>query len=76
MVFTDYKKAFHGMKREEIWKSLDKIGNALNILIKVKNTYKGTIKCIKTNKGWSTWFETISGVRQGSILSPTLLKLQ
>jgi hypothetical protein len=75
MVFVDYKKAFDSVKKEEISKSLEKIGIAAYFLRKVKNTYKRTINCVKTNKGQSAWFETKSGVRQGSILSPILFNI-
>jgi hypothetical protein len=50
MVLTDYKKAFYSMKREEICKNLEKTGIVADLLIKVKNTYKRTISCVKTNK--------------------------
>jgi hypothetical protein len=35
MVFIDYKKAFDDVEREEIWKSLEKIGIAADLLRKV-----------------------------------------
>jgi hypothetical protein len=58
MVFIDCKKAFDSMKREEVWKSLEKIGIAADMLRKVKNTCKMTPDCNKTNKGQSAWFDT------------------
>jgi hypothetical protein len=51
MVFVDYKKAFYSVKREDTWKILEKTGIAADLFRKVKNTYKRTINCIKTNKG-------------------------
>jgi hypothetical protein len=35
MVFTDYKKAFDSVKREEIWKSLEKAEIAADIFREV-----------------------------------------
>jgi hypothetical protein len=73
LIFTDYKKASDCV-REEIWKS----GHIRNFNIyfrKVKNTYEKTRNCVKTNKGWSSRFETRSEVRQGSILSPVLFNV-
>jgi hypothetical protein len=39
------------MKREEIWKSLEKIQISANLLIKVKNTYNRTTNCVKKIRG-------------------------
>jgi hypothetical protein len=50
MVFIDCKKAFDGVKTEEICKSLEKIIIVVDLLRKVKNTYKKIINCVKTNK--------------------------
>jgi hypothetical protein len=36
VIFTDCKKASDSMRREEIWKSLEKVGISTNILRKVK----------------------------------------
>jgi hypothetical protein len=46
-----------------------KIGIAADLFRKVKNIYKRMITCIKTNKGWSAWFERRLGVRLGNVLS-------
>jgi hypothetical protein len=75
MVFIDYKKAFDSVKREEMWESLEKIGIAVDLLRKAKNTYKRTVNCIKTNKGQSAGFEARTGVRQGSILLLVLFNI-
>jgi hypothetical protein len=47
---------------------LEKIGIAKDNLRSVKNTYKRTTNCIKTNKRWPACFETILAVIKGSIL--------
>jgi hypothetical protein len=41
----------------------------------VKNKYKRTINCNKTSEGQAAWFETRSGMRQGSILSLILFTI-
>jgi O-phosphoseryl-tRNA(Cys) synthetase len=41
----------------------------------VKNTYKRAINCGKTHMKQSAWFETISGLRQGSVLSLILFNI-
>jgi hypothetical protein len=47
MVFIDCKKAFDSVKREEILKSLEKVGIAADLLKKVKNTYKRAVIALK-----------------------------
>jgi hypothetical protein len=76
MIFIDYKKALNSVKREEIWKSLAKIGFSAELLGKVKNAYERIINCIKTSKGQSAWFETRLRVRQvSSLLLPILFNI-
>jgi hypothetical protein len=41
MVFLDFKKAFGSMKREEIWKSLEKIGILADLIEKWKIHMRG-----------------------------------
>jgi hypothetical protein len=41
-LFIVYKKAFGSVRREEIWKSVEKPGNLTDLSIKVKNTYEYT----------------------------------
>jgi hypothetical protein len=43
-------------------------------LRKAKNTYENTINCVKTNRGWSPWFETLV-VREGCVLAPVLFNV-
>ena len=41
----------------------------------IKSLYINTLSCVKLNDKLSNWFETISGVRQGDTLSPTLFSI-
>jgi hypothetical protein len=45
------KKVSDSTRREEIWKSLKKLGVSKGLFRKVKNTYETTINCVKTSKG-------------------------
>jgi hypothetical protein len=56
------------MRREEIWKRCEELAISTDLLKKVKSVYEKTITCVKTDRGQSSWFETRSGVRQGSVL--------
>jgi hypothetical protein len=47
IVFIDSKKAFGSAEREQIWKSLEKIGIVADLLQKVKNVCTRTINCVK-----------------------------
>jgi uncharacterized pyridoxal phosphate-containing UPF0001 family protein len=50
-IFVDYNKAFDIVKRDEIWKSLERKRTAADLLRKLKNTCKNTINCITQIRG-------------------------
>jgi hypothetical protein len=69
VIIINYNKVFDSMRKEEICKSLEKLGISTDLLRKVKNTHEKSVNCVKTDMGFSSWFETKSRVRQGSVLS-------
>jgi hypothetical protein len=68
LIFIDNKKVFVSVRREEIWKCLEKLGISTDLLRKVKNTCEKTTNCVETNKRQSSWFKMRLVVRQGSVL--------
>ena len=71
-VFLDIEKAYDSIPRHLIWEVLLKKGVPEGIVARVKQLYRDTKSCIQIQASRSDWFETRSGVQQGSCLSPLL----
>jgi hypothetical protein len=56
-------------------KTLEKLRISTDLLSKMKKSHENTINFVETNKGQSSWSETRSRVRQGTILSPILFNV-
>ena len=75
MTFIDFEKAFDSVKREIIWLMLEEYGIPRKIIQIIKILFDG-FKCKISHEGkLYDFIEFRNGVRQGCILSPTLLLL-
>ena len=75
MTFIDSEKAFHSVKREIMWLTLQEYGIPRKIIKIIKILYD-EFKCKISHEGkLSDFMEVRNGVRQGCILSPTLFLL-
>ena len=70
--FVDFKKAFDSICREAIWKIMRHYGIPEKIVDMIKLFYIKFECCVDLNTELSDWFEVVTGVRQGCILSPIL----
>jgi hypothetical protein len=71
-VFIDFEEAFDWIKREAIWKEVKRYGVPTQIVILIKETYRG-YACRVVNEGRvSEPISVQTGVRKGCILSPTM----
>jgi len=70
--FIDYKKAFDSVHRPSLWKILTHYGIRDRFINIFKPLYDNSSCCVKTASGYTEFFEIVSGVRQGCILSPFL----
>ena len=70
--FIDYKKAFDSVHRTSLWKILKYYGILDRFLNIFKALYINSSCCVKTASEHTEFFEIVSGVRQGCILSPFL----
>ena len=71
--FIDFKKAFDSVNRRMLWHKIEH-----NFGIKgqfLKALYEKVSICVKVNNEFSNWFDVDSGVKQGCVLSPTLLSM-
>ena len=73
--FVDYSKAFDLVNRSALWHKLIQQGVGGKILTVIKNMYFKAKSCVKANGSTSSFFEILTGVRQGENLSPTLFAM-
>ncbi|KAI8487026.1 hypothetical protein Bbelb_352860 [Branchiostoma belcheri] len=45
------------------------------VILAIKNIYADSKCCVRTDDGFSGWFEVVTGVRQGCVLSPILFAI-
>lgn len=72
LVFIDYSTAFDSISRDSIWEALQQRNISPKLIRLIKSQYDG-FKCkVLYNGQLSEEFHTVSGVRQGCLLSPML----
>ena len=75
IAFLDLEKAFDRVPRDRLWETLKDYNIPYHLRRAVQSTYHTSISSVATGIGKEIWFETTTGVRQGSILSPLLFIL-
>ena len=70
--YIDFSKAFDSIHRPSLSKVLLSYGIPLKIVKAIEQIYTGSRCSIRTEDGLSDWFQVLTGVRQGCILSPLL----
>ena len=73
--FVDFKAAFDTIWREALWKCLRSIGVDQVLVDLIKNMYKQAEFAVVINGQITDWFQLVTGVRQGCLLSPSLFNL-
>ena len=73
--FVDFKKAFDSVHRDTVWKIMEHYGIPRKIINITKNLYQNSSCRVRTNSGYTDYFDIVTGVRQGCILSPMLFLL-
>ena len=73
--FVDFKAAFDTIWREALWKCLRSIGVDQVLVDLIENTYKQTECAVVINGKITDWFQVVTGVSQGCLLSPSLFNL-
>jgi len=72
VAYVDLKSAFDSVDRAALWKALRSTGVPQIILDLIKDLYTGTQSRVRVKGHLSEPFCTISGVRQGCVLAPTI----
>ena len=75
IAFLDLEKAFDRIPRGNLWQALNTYEIPMDLQRAIESTYKVCMSKVNTQMGGGKWFDTKSGVRQGSILSPLLFIL-
>ena len=75
IAFLDLEKAFDRIPRGNLRQTLNTYEIPMDLQRAIESTYKVCMSKVNTQMGGGKWFDTKSGVRQGSILSPLLFIL-
>src|SRR6218665_445185 len=73
--FVDFKKAFDSVHRETLWKIMKSYGIPQKIIGIIQNFYDGSRCAVRHGGEMGEWFQVITGVRQGCVLSPLIFAL-
>jgi len=73
--FVDFRKAFDCIHRPSLWLILRQCGIPDSIVAIIQSLYKSSKSRIKLNGMTGDWFDVVTGVRQGCILSPLLFAI-
>ena len=66
----DLRMAFDSISRPALWLLLKRASVPEKIITLFRALYDKLVSCIRANSLQSTWFEIMSGVRQGCVMSP------
>ena len=68
-IFVDFRKAFDSINRKLLWYSIMNNGIHGRLYLVIKTMYS-KVKAAVRNTSISSYFDCVSGVRQGCVLSP------
>ena len=75
IAFLDLEIVFDRIPRGNLWQALNTYEIPIDLQRAIESTYNVCLSKVNTQMGGGKWFDTKSGVRQGSILSPLLFIL-
>ena len=70
--FTDYQKAFDSVNRSLLWQKILRDGCSEVMLKALYARYQSVTACIRYKSKCSSFFDIVTGVKQGDSLSPVL----
>jgi len=68
--YVDLRMAFDSISRPALWLLLKRASVPEKIVMLIRALYDKSVSCVRANGLQSTWFEIMSGVRQGCVMSP------
>lgn len=72
MTFLDITKAYDSVPREKVWEVMRRKGVGNQTIEILQAMYDKSFSCVQTEVGRTEWFRNVTGLRQGSVLSPLL----
>ena len=73
--FVDFKKAFDMVPRDNLWRRMQKLQVPDDFMHMVSRIYEKVVCRVRMQEGFSEFFSSTIGVKQGCPLSPTLFGL-
>ena len=73
--FIDFRKAFDRVWHAALWKMMCKCGLSATIITLIEFLYQQSENAVRVGTTVRSWFHATVGVRQGCILSPSLLNI-
>jgi len=75
IAYIDFKAAFDSVDRSALWAALSSLNLPSPLGDLITELHNGTSSCVSINGNLSNKFNSLSGVRQGCILAPSLFCL-
>ena len=75
LCYIDYQKAFDTVWQEGLWAAMQHLGYPSKIVNLLQSLYKIFKSAVRVDNDLTDWFQTLTGVRQGCILSPQLFNI-
>ena len=75
VAFVDFKKAFDSVHHDKLLQAMQKEGVQGKFFASIKSVYDSLLSCVRANGEYSDFFDCPVGVRQGCVLSPTIVSL-
>ena len=73
--YIDYQKAFDTVWQEGLWSAMRHLGYPDKIMRLLQVLYQISTSAVRVDDDITEWFRTLTGVRQGCILSPQLFNI-
>ena len=70
IVILYFEEAFDRIPRGNLWQALNTYEISMDLQRAIESTYKVCMSKVNTQMGGGKWFDTKSGVRTSSVLSP------
>ncbi|XP_072171855.1 uncharacterized protein [Diadema setosum] len=74
-VFIDFKKAFDRVWHDALWATMKRYNMGKKLTMTIQQLYSKATSAVLVQDHIGEWLQTTVGVRQGCLLSPTLLNI-